>query len=297
MTKSKSKRQSALLAALILGVAVFVLPTPVLAACDTGRILPPCVCTGDCSVRDFVLMFVNLANFFLWLVALFAVFYIVNGAFTWIVSGGDPEKINIGKKAVTGALVGLVLVLAAWAVINTLFFTLSGSTEVDGQKWWQLWKAPPEQPEVPTYEPGGAGDASCADDQALAESYNVPYPADESPSLERLVTCIRNNVPDGLIDTNQIFTVEENNPRCNYTRGYEICGDCVHRVKSCHYGGAYGTEGAMGVDFNAAAGHTEQELNQAIEQALNGPCTGMAGYRALENGNHTHISTIDCSGS
>ena len=96
-----------------------------------------------------------------------------------------------------------------------------------------------------------------------------------------------------MIDQNQIYTYERTNDLCNYTRGERVCGSCAHKVRSCHYGGSNGAQGALGVDFNAKAPYTETQLNTEL-QKLETTCN--FGY--IEFGtDHTHISSQGCSGN
>lgn len=51
-------------------------------------------------------------------------FMLVLGGIKWIMSGGDKGKTEEARNQITAALVGLVIVFAAWAIatlINTLF--------------------------------------------------------------------------------------------------------------------------------------------------------------------------------
>lgn len=50
--------------------------------------------------------------------ALIAFFYLLIGGIKWITSGGDKEKTSAAQSTLTAALVGLVIVFAAWAIIN-----------------------------------------------------------------------------------------------------------------------------------------------------------------------------------
>jgi hypothetical protein len=58
-------------------------------------------------------------------VAAFVLFFIlVIGGIRWIVSGGDKANTEAARSQITAALVGLVIVFAAWAIvqlINTFF--------------------------------------------------------------------------------------------------------------------------------------------------------------------------------
>lgn len=309
-TIARNKRNFIIGGLFVLGFVFVVFPLPTSAAtCTVGKILPPCTCTGDCHFCDFVLMFVNLGTWFLGLAALFALYFLVNGAFSMVVSSGNPQRLEAGKKTLTGALVGLFMVFAAWAIINTLFAAFVGkNNENVSSQWWKLGgnKCPTTEATIPTEEQGPppSGGGQCNDFHALADKNNVPYPCingSGSAALNNLISCVRQNVPAGWIDTNQIYTCDQDHPACNYIRGRQgVCGVCSHSEYSCHYGGHSGTNGPEGVDFNAAGGHTEDELYDKIAEALNGPCHGMAGFHQKEPSSsptHTHVSTTECDGN
>jgi len=47
-------------------------------------------------------------------------FILVVGGIKWIVSGGDKAQTEGARNQITAALVGLVIVFAAWAIINLI---------------------------------------------------------------------------------------------------------------------------------------------------------------------------------
>ena len=49
-----------------------------------------------------------------------AFFYLLLGGFQWITSGGDKDRTAGAQKTLTAALVGLVIVFAAWAIIKLI---------------------------------------------------------------------------------------------------------------------------------------------------------------------------------
>ncbi len=142
--------------------------------------------------------------------------------------------------------------------------------------------------------------APSCNDADLADYYNVPFPAQNSPATISLINCVNTNIPNSaMIDAGQIYTYQLDPEKINYTRGNRVCGldvacstaDC-HAVNSCHYGGHTGTQGAEAVDFNAAVGFTEAALFEEIKKLVfpGGACYGQAKYVILE-GDHTHMST------
>jgi len=76
----------------------------------------------------------NLAQVLLVAAVAIVVFLLVIGGIRWATAGGDKEVIGKTQKAITGAIIGLIIVFAAWAILNTirLFFGLGGITGTPG---------------------------------------------------------------------------------------------------------------------------------------------------------------------
>ena len=54
------------------------------------------------------------------LVALVFFFILVIGGLKWITSGGDEKKVAAARAQITNALIGLVIVFAAWAIMSLI---------------------------------------------------------------------------------------------------------------------------------------------------------------------------------
>lgn len=82
---------------------------------------------GNASPEDLV---VNVINWILGILALVAVIMILIGGFKWMTAGGNEEKVEGAKKLLIAAVIGLVIILAAWGIsiyaIENLL-TLTGS--------------------------------------------------------------------------------------------------------------------------------------------------------------------------
>lgn len=84
-------------------------------------------CEGiDCGKADFYQLIANVINFAIHNLAfpLVVLFFLIGG-FLLLTSGGSPNRIEQGKKAITGAIIGLVIVLTSVVVINTLIVTFT----------------------------------------------------------------------------------------------------------------------------------------------------------------------------
>ncbi|MBU0731727.1 pilin [Patescibacteria group bacterium] len=68
---------------------------------------------GEASPEDIV---VNIINWILGILALIAVIMILVGGFKWMTAGGNEEKVEGAKKLLIAAVIGLVIILAAWGI-------------------------------------------------------------------------------------------------------------------------------------------------------------------------------------
>jgi hypothetical protein len=104
---------SALLASISLILWVF--PTPVHAQFqDWGG----CVERGVATLRCIPVVFHNTVSAALMFVGSVALILIIYGGFRMINSGGDAKQVGDARKILTYAVLGLVLVLASFGIIN-----------------------------------------------------------------------------------------------------------------------------------------------------------------------------------
>jgi hypothetical protein len=69
---------------------------------------------GSADLKESVINILNLA---LGLLSLVAVVMVIIGGFTWLTAGGNEEKVDKAKKIISAAVIGLIIVLLAWAVV------------------------------------------------------------------------------------------------------------------------------------------------------------------------------------
>ena len=65
--------------------------------------------------------------------ALAAFIYLILGGFQWITSGGDKTKTEEAQKKITNAIIGLIIIAAAYAIINvvTVFLGIGGIADLE----------------------------------------------------------------------------------------------------------------------------------------------------------------------
>jgi hypothetical protein len=79
---------------------------------------------GSADLKQTVL---NVVSFVLGLLGLIAVAMILYGFFTLLTSSGSEDKASFAKRVITSAMIGLVVILISWAIVN---FVLKTTTQV-----------------------------------------------------------------------------------------------------------------------------------------------------------------------
>lgn len=117
-------------ALVILFAAIWLTPRLVFAQA-VKQIWPliPANCLGaarQCGLSDMVQVAVNLAGIMLGLLGSVTFLIFIYGGLTWLTAAGNAERISRGRKVFEGALVGLVIVLSSWVIINFIIAALTG---------------------------------------------------------------------------------------------------------------------------------------------------------------------------
>lgn len=71
---------------------------------------------------------INLINWVLGILALIAVIFILMGGFRWMTAGGNEESVETAKKILISAIIGLVIVMAAWGIALYAVTVLGNTT-------------------------------------------------------------------------------------------------------------------------------------------------------------------------
>jgi len=82
-----------------------------------------CIVQEAATIQCIVPLFTNLVQGVLALsgVALFIMLLV--GGFHFLLSGGDPKKLEAAKGTLTSAIIGLVVIVAAYLIIKTIEVT------------------------------------------------------------------------------------------------------------------------------------------------------------------------------
>jgi len=80
---------------------------------------------GKQDVRTTIARIINVA---LGLLGIVAVVIILVGGFEWMTAGGNEEKTGSAKKRITAGIVGLAIILSAYAIATFVIRSLSQAT-------------------------------------------------------------------------------------------------------------------------------------------------------------------------
>ncbi len=72
---------------------------------------------GQTGLRGIVL---TIVNFFLTFLGLLAVIMVIYGGFLYVSSAGNEENVNKAKKILLYAVVGIVVIIVSFALVNTI---------------------------------------------------------------------------------------------------------------------------------------------------------------------------------
>lgn len=229
----------------------------------------------------------QIFNFALVLSGLLAFVMIVWGGVKYGANPGNSGAQSDAKDQILQAVLGLLLLFGSVLVLNTI------NPEIMKTPVPPLTKVTI----IPVTAVVPASSTLCSNIPALAAKYRVPATPKDSPGLSIFKNCILTKIKGTPVPA--IFTYEQDNPLCNFTRGEPICGKCAHSSHSCHYGGTNGQQGAEAIDFSLGAAGTTEVANKIMAAAKACDAGAFAQYEtfpATPNRNHVHVSMGGRSG-
>ena len=100
-------------------------------AAETINLTPSNGLAGELKDIKFAGIISALIQLLIILAAVIFFFILIIGGIRWIMSGGDKANTEAARGQITAALVGLVIVFAAWAILN-LIDAFFGTTILSG---------------------------------------------------------------------------------------------------------------------------------------------------------------------
>ncbi|MCR4280293.1 MAG: Ig-like domain-containing protein [Candidatus Komeilibacteria bacterium] len=121
----KKKKRTALGLIFLSAAVLFLISMPVLAAVDLGLGDATDIGLGDRDLKSIIVLIVRIAFGFLGLVAVILILY---GGFMWMTAGGNQDRIDKAKRILRNTAIGLVIILAAFGIVEFVFRQLGWAT-------------------------------------------------------------------------------------------------------------------------------------------------------------------------
>ena len=80
-----------------------------------------------CAEEDISDIFVTVLNWALGIAFVAAVIFLIYGGFRYILSGGNEEAAKTGRTAMFNALIGIVIVVLSYVIVQIVYRFVSGS--------------------------------------------------------------------------------------------------------------------------------------------------------------------------
>lgn len=122
----------------LLVVSLAVMFPSVTLAVDPGGLV---TCSGpeDCNFCTFIQMVSVIISWLFGFLVLVAVLLIVFAGFKLVVSAGNPSAMTAAKGMISNVIIGFVIVMAAWLIVDTLMKTLANpGAKIDIGMWNEL---------------------------------------------------------------------------------------------------------------------------------------------------------------
>lgn len=85
--------------------------------------------TQTSSAREFI---VNVTNFVLGFLGLAAIVVVIYGGILYVTAAGEQERADKGKKSIMYAVIGIIIVLASYALVNTIIKGAATGSDREG---------------------------------------------------------------------------------------------------------------------------------------------------------------------
>lgn len=309
--------------ALLILPILFIFVMPLAASADSAavgsanwHIIPDaCKCPGSAPDFGCVLQVTqNVMNLGVYLALILMTIAIATAGFLWIFAPISAQNREMAKSTLTNAVIGIVIVLSAWLVVDFVMKKLYGQDNAWGP-WNEILHAnggecirtiasTGTQPSTnnngsqggvqTTPNPPSQSGPTNSDWQSYFtfDSSSIRSQAVSGP-LNSLLSCMANKLSTeghaahsvGRISAITDTHVGNNTSLITHcaTVGHQGDASCIHTVNSCHYGGRSCAGASYAVDFG------DQENNDTLRAAARS-CNSSARWNPSEGGSHAHIS-------
>lgn len=88
--------------------------------CESSAAACECRDEGKCTLADVLQVVVNIGNFILAISGSVTLLIFIYGGFLWITAAGKPDVVTHGKQAMIGAVIGLIIIMGAYAFVTLI---------------------------------------------------------------------------------------------------------------------------------------------------------------------------------
>lgn len=90
-----------------------------------AKLAPDCSGSG-CTWCDLFQLGQNIINFLIEISSVLAIAFIIYGGLIMMLNSGNPSKLKESQGIIFSAIMGVVILLSAWVILNTFFNLLTG---------------------------------------------------------------------------------------------------------------------------------------------------------------------------
>ncbi len=238
----------------------------------------------DGQSGDFSTYFGNLYKLALWIVGISALFMLVVGGFLYLSSAGNTSLLGTAKKTIYSALIGLVVALISWLLLDTINGDLT-NLKLSGLKG-AIGTSGSNSSSGETPITGSGSGCSGAETQSGAHC------EDASQAISDALKCIVDKLGSKKMQISSIS--EDSGGKSLFTQcrdGYSQ-PPCEHTANSCHYGGKAKASKSCAADisnsYTSNAGAASKDEIKAAARSCGIPFVN-------DEGNHVHISVSGCN--
>lgn len=225
------------------------------------------------------------------IIVLSAVVMISIGGFMYLTSAGNTSALGSAKGVIYDAIIGLVIALVAWLLLNVINPDLV-NISINSLSPVTLPTPAPTPPGAPPATPPGtppAGSGTGCGGYSVS-GINSSQCSDASQGLSDILQCMNNKFPG-----TKLTSISD-------SAGFSTCKNnwndsaCAHSKTSCHYGGGASKTAsecqksqAADISIRGASGAVDLNMARAIKSAASA-CGARVNDESGTSAPHIHIS-------
>ncbi|MCC7523000.1 hypothetical protein IT407_04370 [Candidatus Uhrbacteria bacterium] len=103
-------------------------PSPFGSGGEAGKLLNDTGRQAGVGDADLTVIVGNIINIVLGFLGIVLLFYLLLAGWTWMSAGGDSKKVDEAKTMIRNAIIGLVIIVASYAIANFVITQLANIT-------------------------------------------------------------------------------------------------------------------------------------------------------------------------